>query len=538
MKVKVGQHIYGRKEKEGFTTVGYSFYITKEDIRTIEVKCIYFLPDLYSREIEKPVKYVFYKLNKEDVVIGRGIYVGLDEAGRPGNYIFHNLIFQTKDITTLKINPIALIRYLESKGMFKMEILPNEKLEDIELDLELEKEEKKRTSLSVFKVLSYYIDENKLAELIYLCLVPETIKDPVIIEYEKDDELLDFLYDLFSILSTNKWEKISFNTLWYYSQEFKFVICGIRKDLPVPPSYSIKIDLINKTYESKIDIQNKKIYDYARLMVKMALTDTTNLTNLHLLEALVETGQWDDFIKLYENFPQDIKKIIYEKNKENILIEISDNGNVNLFKTTKENMELEDFIRVFGSKKFVKSIIEQKDEAIVKDFIEWIYNTVPENRSKFYYDFLNNLWLFELLIKKINEERKIKSVKIILELFEGFYSQYVEQNKYDELIEEKILDVFCDALEVKFISTVEQDKIMKILKKLPLSKNIKVLLLRALIRYKLGDTKAIISFLEEEGNRSLMYEVLREGIKTVDFERYKKPFQEGKFQQSFFRRLF
>ena len=96
MKVKVGQHIYGRAKEKGFSTLGYSPDVTSEDLKSIERNSNYELPTslYYDEGAEKPVKYTFYKLSEEKIVVGKGVYIGKDEFGRVGNYLFHNLIFQ------------------------------------------------------------------------------------------------------------------------------------------------------------------------------------------------------------------------------------------------------------------------------------------------------------------------------------------------------------------------------------------------------------------------------------------------------------
>ena len=108
MMLKVDQHIYGKTKGRDFSTLAVSAAMTKEDLKVLEKYSLYQLPHslLYDEKTIKPKKYIYYKLNNESVVLGRGIDVGRDEFGRVGNFLFHNFIFKIKEFEILGLTPI------------------------------------------------------------------------------------------------------------------------------------------------------------------------------------------------------------------------------------------------------------------------------------------------------------------------------------------------------------------------------------------------------------------------------------------------
>jgi hypothetical protein len=518
MKLKVGQHIYGRNKERGFSTLGYSLDVTRENVNLIERNCNYELPTsmYYDDGIEKPAKYTFYKLDEERVVIGKGVYIGKDEFGRVGNYIFHNLIFQTKDLTRLEINPVSLIRCLEKMKIFTLEPPLDEKPEFLELSLEKDD--------ITFPFNSQMLPQSimdRLPDLIYLCLDPK-IKDPIIIEYNKESEIFNFLHQLFFITPKRMWKEFSFNTLWY--KDYAFLIHGIKKGFPLPSNHSAKIDLEEDLYELKTPIQNKARYEYAKLVAKKALNDKQGLSDLYLLQELAETAAWNRFIELYGDAPPDIKNVIYENNREAISTEVSQ-GNIGLFKALKRDISKEDLNRVFKSKKMIDRLLENRDEIIARDFVEWFYDMlITEDKRNIYPVFLSNVWLFDLLLNKIRQEMS-KNIEIVQNLLQGIYMQYAEQKRYNEVIEEKVLEIFCELLENS--PDIDTTGTLKVVKKLPPSNNPKVLLLRALIRYRLEDSSELISLIKEKEYQPLLFELLNNGMNATDWERHKKVFQQN-----------
>lgn len=526
MKVKVGQHIYGRNKEKGFSTLGYSPDVTLEDLKFIERNCIYELPTaLYHDEgTEKPAKYTFYKLNEEKVVVGKGVYIGKDEFGRVGNYIFHNLIFQTRDIVSCEINPVSLIAYLNKINIFIKDAPAIERIDCLELDFE-----KGMTAAVSPESKAIYNNAELHTSFLYRCLKLNSIEAPIIIEYNVEGELLDFLHRLFSITPNGIWKDLSFNTLWY--KDHKFLIRCIKQGFPFPTiDYSIKVDLTRDSYNSKIDISDKAIYEYAKLSAQKALNNESSLSTLYSLQEFAEAADWVRFIEMFKNAPQDIKTIIYNLHKDRIIIEVSQ-GNAKLFSI----IEKAEHNKVFKSKGLINHILKSHDEILAKDFINWFYGLLSiEDKREIYSVFLSNLWLLNLLLDKIRGDKMgiSRSAEMIQELIEEIGKMTAEKEGHNEVTEEKLLEGLYEFLDNK--PNIDVSRTLKIIKKLPATKNLKILLLRALIRYEIGDNSEFISLIKEEDYKPLIQDLTKGGLKAIDWEKHKRTFQEKEPKSSMF----
>ncbi|MEW6620454.1 MAG: hypothetical protein AB1422_14155, partial [bacterium] len=118
--MKLEQHIYTSSVK-GFTTLTATQGITKDERIKLENHSLYVLPGqlLYKEGMPTPTKYIFYPLGEKRFVLGRAIYLGKDNLGRPGNYLFHNLIIAKDELEEPSFNPAKLIKMIEENGLFR-----------------------------------------------------------------------------------------------------------------------------------------------------------------------------------------------------------------------------------------------------------------------------------------------------------------------------------------------------------------------------------------------------------------------------------
>jgi hypothetical protein len=513
MRLTLDQHIYGKTKDKDFSTLAVSRKINKEDLKILEKYSLYKLPDplLYEAGTIKPKKYLYYKLNDESIVIGRGIDIGRDEFGRVGNFIFHNIIFKINELENLNLTPITLIQYLEENNIFLSEPFYENQISPIELDIP-DKYQEEEPKLNIF--------ENKidlLYILLYACFNTKEIPAPIYITGD-ENKIFEFLDNLLSILP--KWLQfnLSFNTLWYNDPKLPglFICCTSLEGIK-PQDYSLKIELLANSYDNKIKTLDNVKYNFAKLIADKALSDKQTLSMLYSLQELLRANNWGNFIELYKNLPQDIKKLLYDYNKENILEEIS-NGNVELFAILREVISDADRDRVFRSKTLINNIFEHNDETLINDYVIWFYNlqTFPD----FYFPMNDSRFLNSLLGRVKEEKEKFdKDVEIIKGLIEN-YIEKKDTEGYDESIEEKILSTLLELLESE--NRVDTTKILKTLTKLPPATNPKIILIRTLVRYKLGDIESLISLIKKSEYQSLLYEILNEGAKVIDWDKYKK----------------
>lgn len=514
--LKLDQHIYGITKEKGLSTLSVSIEMSEEDLKVLEKHSLYHLPNvlLYDNEAIKPKKYIYYKLNDESMVLGRGVDIGRDEFGRVGNFLFHNLILKLKEVEKVGVTPIGLIKYFEKKGTFQDIFCEGQNVDD-DLKVLDNDTHKEVPAMSLFEGKS-----DLVSLLLYTCFNHEKISSPICI-CGNEDKIFDFLDILFSILPKKMWSNLSFNTFWYEDSKLPglfFCCTNVRSNEIRLPNYSLKIDLEEGLYESKIDIQDKMKYEYAKCAAQKALSDKQGLSILYLLEELVIAHDWRKFIDLYKGSPQDIKWVIYSHNKENILTEILQ-GNIELLVVLREDLSTEERDRVFKSKILIERFIKQHDEIISKDFIEWFYNLTTQESKDFCRVILNNPTLLNFILKTIKNEKERLTFNIttVQGLIEEMYKNYLETENYDQTTEEKLLEVFCEFLEYNAITDI-----FKNVKRLPPSENPKILLLRALIMYRFGNSSKIISILKNKRSQQLTRNLLYEGMKTIDWKEHAK----------------
>jgi len=422
--------------------------------------------------------------------------------------------------------PIGLIRYLEEKGIFQDKPFQEGQI----LPLEVEIDNNRMKEIPSVSLLESKID--LLSTLLYACFNHIEITAPIWI-YGTENETFDFLDKLFFILSKRVWSNLSFNTFWYEDPKLPglFFCCNSLKSSEIRlPNYSLKIDLMQGSYDSKIDISDKAIYEYAKLAAQKALNNESSLSILYSLQEFAETVDWVRFVEMFKDAPQDIKTIIYNLHKERIITEVSQ-GNAKLFRIL-ENAEHN---KVFKSKGLINHIIENHDEILAKDFVGWFYDLPSmEDKRDLYFVFLSNPWLLNLLLDNIRGDkiRISRSAEMIQELIEDIGKMAAEKEGYNEATEERLLEGLYEFLDNK--PNIDTSRALKIIKKLPATKNPKILLLRVLIRYEIGDNSEFISLIKEEDYKQLIQDLTKGGLKAIDWEKHKKAFQEIK-PKSFFR---
>ena len=270
--------------------------------------------------------------------------------------------------------------------------------------------------------------------------------------------------------------------------------------------------------------------EVGKLAAQKALNNESSLSILYSLQEFAETVDWVRFVEMFKDAPQDIKTIIYNLHKERIITEVSQ-GNAKLFRIL-ENAEHN---KVFKSKGLINHIIENHDEILAKDFVGWFYDLPSmEDKRDLYFVFLSNPWLLNLLLDNIRGDkiRISRSAEMIQELIEDIGKMAAEKEGYNEATEERLLEGLYEFLDNK--PNIDTSRALKIIKKLPATKNPKILLLRVLIRYEIGDNSEFISLIKEEDYKQLIQDLTKGGLKAIDWEKHKKAFQEIK-PKSFFR---
>ena len=202
--MKVEQQMFTSGKPE-FVTVAMSDGLSRDERIALEQHSLYVLPTalMYQDGGVTPVKSVFYPLNAAHGVVGKAVYVGKDSLGRPGNYFFHNLVFEFDELQReFDLNPTALIRVLEEQQLFRT-AAPQAPLTPLEIA---------PPRLPEIAVPALHCDD--LKRVLHVALTHESFHLPILL-HGTDRECLDFLERLFPLLPYQQRRELSFDTCAY-----------------------------------------------------------------------------------------------------------------------------------------------------------------------------------------------------------------------------------------------------------------------------------------------------------------------------------
>ncbi|MEW6608719.1 MAG: hypothetical protein AB1414_14945 [bacterium] len=316
--MRLEQHIY-TSGKKGFATVAQTPGITKDEQIKLENHSLYILPGsfLYKEGVSTPTKYIFYPLSEKRFVLGRAIYIGKDNLGRPGNYLFHNLIISKDELEEPSFNPAKLIKMIEENGLFRTS--PPEKPLDV-INLPLDKEIE-------FKIPP--IPQDLILALLYYCFSYKSLKAPLLL-VGQDKDCLNFLGWLYTLLPYSLKENLSFDT-YSYGANLGLKIMGIPKesDFYQTISYSLKIDLL--TYDYNLNPEIKEPSKPILALTEMIATGREEeIASMYSAEYSLKMGDYERFRERYIAFSKDVKELIYTSHKERILNYIIDKKDLEL----------------------------------------------------------------------------------------------------------------------------------------------------------------------------------------------------------------
>lgn len=422
--MRLEQHIYTSGKTE-FTTVAATDGLTREERIQLENHSLYILPTslLYQEECQTPVKYVFYPLGEDRFVIGKAVYAGKDSLGRPGNYLFHNLIIAKEDLLTYsRFNPVSLIRHVEKNGMLR-ENVPEEPLTLIDLSPD-------EIESSIYPLPN--IRDDLLSRLLYACLNHKSLQHPLLL-YGTDQECLEFLAWLYPLLPYHLRTELSFDT-YTYGVSLGFRILGLPEDPEFRQSLSPSFMLhpANWQYTSSLEMQepSKRL----ALMTRMITAGKVPELNIvYFLEYCLRIQDYPQFNTKYSEVSQEIKDVILDFHKETLLRHIADQEDTELLRLIQKQVMVEDLTILSASPEMVHRLVETEDSRISQIFVEWL--CVGEDHKTACYPFLfefHSLW--RTFLERIKAQPQ--DVAALLEPFRTFpkyYASHYEETLLDAI---------------------------------------------------------------------------------------------------------
>ena len=362
--MKLEQHIYTSYNRREFTTIAKTEGLSQEDILKLKNYSFYLLPAtlIYREDKIAPVKYVYYSLDQDRLVVGRAVYGEKDIIGRPGNYLFHNFIIMKNDMAKIQMNPLLLIKYLEVHKLFR-EGDTGEPVNKIHLD---------EKGFPEPNFINLRMDPSLVVSLVYFCFNHCTMENPLLI-VGSEKEQMDLLGWLYTILPFNLREEISFDT-YYYGANLDFKIIGIpnKSEYQKSSSYALKVDAATLQFVRNFEIKEaNKSFLFIDKMVSEDRIREINL--LYSLEFSIRKGDYSNFTTTFDTLQSDIKDRLYSSNKIIILNHIKLTEDTEMISRLYYKLSVEDLSQFSGSPILVNFIVKRWDENQINSFVNWLY---------------------------------------------------------------------------------------------------------------------------------------------------------------------
>ena len=242
--MKVEQQMFTSGKPE-FVTIAMSGGLSREERLALEQHSLYVLPTalMYQENVVTPVKYVYYPLNATRGVVGKAVYAGKDSLGRPGNYFFHNLVFEYDELQReFDLNPAALIRVLEEQQLFRT-AAPQPPLTPLEI----------APSPRLPEMAAPALRQGDLEQLLFVALNDRSFQLPLLL-HGTGGECLDFLERLFPLLPYQQRRELSFDTC-AYGTGLAFRIQGVPEQPEFRQSVSPALTLNCATMQVNVAFQ-------------------------------------------------------------------------------------------------------------------------------------------------------------------------------------------------------------------------------------------------------------------------------------------
>ena len=239
--------------KPEFVTIAMSGGLSREERLALEQHSLYVLPTalMYQENVVTPVKYVYYPLNATRGVVGKAVYAGKDSLGRPGNYFFHNLVFEYDDLQReFDLNPAALICAIEQQNGFQT-AAPPAPLTPLEI----------APPSRLPEVTAPAVNQADLECVLYAALHHHAFQLPIML-HGTDRECLDFLERLFPLLPEQQRRELSFDTC-AYGTGLPFRIQGVPKQPEFRQNLSPTLTLSCATMQIKTSVQRSEAVKWA-----------------------------------------------------------------------------------------------------------------------------------------------------------------------------------------------------------------------------------------------------------------------------------
>ncbi|GAK49946.1 hypothetical protein U14_01171 [Candidatus Moduliflexus flocculans] len=360
--MKVEQQMFTSGKPE-FVTVAITAGLSRDERITLERHSLYLLPTalMYQENVVTPVKYVFYPLHAKRGVVGKAIYAGKDSLGRPGNYFFHNLVFEFDDLQQeFDLNPAALIRAIEQQQHFRT-TAPQTPLTPEEI-----------ASLPRLSEMAVpRIKQAELEQLLYVGLNFKSFQLPLLL-YGTDCECLDLLERLYPLLPYQQRREFSFDT-YSYGTGLTFRVQGLPPQPEFRQSFSPALTLNCSTLQVTAAFQMPAPPARFEAIRGLVLAGKTGELNaLYALEHWLELGNFDEFTRRFGQTSAEIQHLLRDFHAPRLLAYLVEQRQTALFELLQPYLTSDDLAILSAAPELMRRYAEQADDRRAAIFAEWI----------------------------------------------------------------------------------------------------------------------------------------------------------------------
>ncbi len=469
------QHVYTSGKRE-FETVAACEDISKEEQLRLESKSLYVLPAslMYAENPAAPHKYIFYQLNEKRCVVGRAVYIGKDGLGRPGNYLFHNLIINSSDFEKLYNNPLALIKHIKKEAGFIDSIPQDPALPPLSVDM------------TIPDTNSYqnFSNDNRLIHALWEVVQhSENIKKPVLILGNENDILEVAEWIIAALAPVELRTKISFDSYSYnVNTNSTIVALPSLNEYRQSIAFSIKIKPQNR--EFSINIEPAQPAPMTLLVLKKLSSDKINdVIKLHRIRHDACRQGFHAAKNMFLNSPEDIRSFFYSEYRKSILNHIIQKIDMDVLSGVKKFIDRKDFEFLSRDLQIVKQCMQFDLKKLNAMIASWFLKL--QNKNQILPLFVNAPSVLEILLDRIDFSS---------ENTEWIYRMFaLLPDRYDPEIERLFLKVVLPQ-----VGNLQSDKklnsiMIDIFNKLPETNDKEIIFMR---NYILGNISVDSSFLD------------------------------------------
>lgn len=438
----------------------------------LEAGSVYGLPSTVLKEssVERPVKYASYPLGDRLVAVGRATHLEeLDQTGRQGNYLFHNLIFERDAVDAMCDSPHHLIELIRAASLFINEY---DEVQPLEPTVQV--------PLNVEAVDSAQFDgSGELADAFVSFLFSDQGEVlPALILGDSED-VLEFMAWAYQLLPHGLRWGVSFETYSFGSTRGEQRIVSLPEDQRFHVTHaphSLAVTLASKEWQWRQKPKADPLW--ARIAHLEKTRDEHGKQILLSLIDLLARKIWDELPDTLFKCDSESARLFFERYKKDILKHVADTNDLALLRAVGEFVSVVD-IRILAVNPGLLEAVGATGSKQLKNVVaHWLAGNEQGGLQRVALGDVEFLKLYLSAIDSRGGDRLVSTSRLFA-LLPQDYSIAVERALIKGLL-----------VSAKYDSDDVRQKLAEGLRALPEREERDILAGRELIKYRLGSLKA------------------------------------------------